>query len=80
MIFNQSAVDDWVEMSRICLGLLLKLSHHPNADIVAMATAKLHTILQARSTEDLHVLGYLIFSINKALNAAIEGNFSFTNM
>lgn len=73
MIFQQSAVDEWVEMSRICLGLLLKCSHHPNPEIVAMATAKLHTVLQVRATEDLHELSYLMFSINKSLNAAIEG-------
>lgn len=73
MIFQQSAVDEWVEMSRICLGLLMKCSHHPNPEIVAMATAKLHTVLQVRATEDLHELGYLMFSINKALNTAIEG-------
>lgn len=72
MIFQQSAVDEWVEMSRVCLGLLLKCSHHPNPNIVAMATAKLHTVLQVRATEDLQELGYLMFSINKALNAAIE--------
>lgn len=72
MIFQQSAVDEWVEMSRICLGLLMKCSRHPNPEIVAMATAKLHTVLQVRATEDLHELGYLMFSINKALNAAIE--------
>lgn len=73
MIFQQSAVDEWVEMSRICLCLLMKCSCHPNAEIVAMATAKLHTVLQLRSTEDLHELGYLMFSINKALMTAIEG-------
>lgn len=72
MIFQQSGVDDWVEMSRICLGLLMKCSCHPNPEIVAMATAKLHTVLQLRPTEDLHELGYLMFSINKALNTAIE--------
>lgn len=74
MIFQQSAIDEWVEMSRVCMGLLMKCSHHPNPDIVAMATAKLHTVLQLRASEDLHELGYLMFSINKALTAAIEGN------
>lgn len=73
MIFQQSAVDEWVEMSRICLGLLMKCSQHPNPEIVAMATAKLHTVLQLRATEDLHELGFLMLSINKALITAIEG-------
>lgn len=38
-----------------------------------MATARLHTILQIRTSQDPHELGYLFFSINKALNAAIDG-------
>lgn len=80
MIFQQSGVDEWVEMSRICLGLLMKCSHHPNPEIVAMATAKLHTVLQLRPTEDLHELGYLMFSINKALNTAIEGERKIQNL
>lgn len=74
MIFQQSAIDEWVEMSRVCMGILVKCSHHPNPDIVAMATAKLHTVLQSRASEDLHELGYLMFSINKALAAAIDGS------
>lgn len=78
MIFQQSAVDEWVEMSRICLGLLMKCAQHPNPEIVAMATAKLHTVLQVRATEDLHELGYLMFSINKALDTAIESMYKKT--
>lgn len=80
MIFQQSAVDEWVEMSRICLGLLMKCSRHPNPEIVAMATAKMHTVLQVRATEDLHELGYLMFSIHKALNTAIEGIMIFIHL
>lgn len=66
-------MDDWIEMSRLSFGLLLKCSHHPNPEIVAMATAKLHALLQSRTTQDPQELSYLIFSINKALNTAIEG-------
>lgn len=73
MVFQQTGVDDWIEMTRLCLGLLLKCSHHPNPDIVAMATAKLHDILQNRAAPEPKELGYLMFSINKALNTAIEG-------
>lgn len=73
MVFQQTAMDDWTEMTRLCLGLLLKCSHHPNSDIVAMATAKLHGLLQNRNAPDPQELGYLIYSINKALTTAIEG-------
>uniref|UniRef100_A0A6P4G2J7 Neurobeachin-like protein 1 n=1 Tax=Drosophila rhopaloa TaxID=1041015 RepID=A0A6P4G2J7_DRORH len=37
-----------------------------------MATAKLHAILQSRSTEDPAELSYLLYSINRALDNAIE--------
>lgn len=73
MIFQQGSSDDWSDMIRLYLGLLLKCSHHPNPGIVAMATAKLHAILQSRSTEDPAELSYLLYSINRALDNAIEG-------
>ncbi|XP_043650121.1 neurobeachin-like protein 1 isoform X1 [Drosophila teissieri] len=72
MIFQQGSSDDWSDMIRLCLGLLLKCSHHPNPGIVAMATAKLHAILQSRSTDDPAELSYLLYSINRALDNAIE--------
>ncbi|XP_015015894.2 neurobeachin-like protein 1 isoform X1 [Drosophila mojavensis] len=72
MIFQQGSSDDWSDMIRLYLGLLLKCSHHPNPGIVAMATAKLHAILQSRSTEDPAELSYLLYSINRALDNAIE--------
>lgn len=73
MVFQQTAIDDWIEMSRLSFGLLLKCSQHPNPEIVAMGTAKLHALLQSRTSQDPQELSYLIFNINKALNSAIEG-------
>ncbi|XP_075164730.1 neurobeachin-like protein 1 isoform X1 [Haematobia irritans] len=72
MIFQSDSADDWSDMIRLCLGLLLKCSHHPNPGVVAMATAKLHAILQSRTTANPNELAYLLFSINKALDIAIE--------
>lgn len=74
MIFPKSGTDDWSEMTRLCLGLLIKCSHHPNSEIVAKATARLHEILQSRSTQNPQEFGYLIYSVNRVLNVAIEGN------
>lgn len=74
MVFQQSTVDDTSEMTRLCLGLLIKCSHHPNTEVVAMATAKLHALLQSRSSQESQELGYLFYRINKALDSAIEGN------
>lgn len=72
MVFQQASLDDWHEMTKLCLGLLLKCSHNPDPDIVAMATAKLHGILQTRNSQDPQEIGYLIYSINKALVGAID--------
>lgn len=75
MIFQRTATDDWSEMIMICLGLLLKLTSNPNSEIVAMATAKLHAILQSREIQSPKESGYLIYSLNKGLSMAIkEGN------
>lgn len=75
MIFQQDSSDDWSDMVRLCLGLLLKCSHHPDPGVVAMATARLHANLKCRNTENPSELAYLLFSINRALDNAIEGTF-----
>ncbi|GAB0094777.1 neurobeachin-like protein 1 [Sergentomyia squamirostris] len=72
LVFQNSAVDDWVEMKRVSLGLLIQCSHSADPDIVAMATAKLHYILQCRSPTDPEEIGYLLFRLNLALENAIE--------
>lgn len=72
MVFQKSATDDWSEMIMICLGLLLKLTSNPNSDIVAMATAKLHALLQSRPIQSPKESGYLIYSLNQGLSTAIE--------
>ncbi|XP_058062662.1 neurobeachin-like protein 1 isoform X2 [Anopheles bellator] len=72
MVFQQSSSDDWSEMSHLCLGLLLKCSHNVNSDIVAMATAKLHALLQNRINQDPAEIGYLMYSLNQAICKAID--------
>uniref|UniRef100_A0A182PS34 DUF4704 domain-containing protein n=1 Tax=Anopheles epiroticus TaxID=199890 RepID=A0A182PS34_9DIPT len=72
MVFQQSSSDDWSEMSHLCLGLLLKCSHSANSEIVAMATAKLHALLQNRINQDPAEIGYLMYSLNQAICNAIE--------
>lgn len=77
MVFQQTSNDDWLEMTQLFLGLLLKCSHNSDPDTVAMATAKLHAVLQSRGSQDTYEIGYLIYSINKALNESIEGEIFF---
>ncbi|XP_055643375.1 neurobeachin-like protein 1 isoform X2 [Toxorhynchites rutilus septentrionalis] len=72
VVFQQSSMDDWSEMSHLCLGLLLKCSHNSNSGIVAMATAKLHALLQNRQNQDPTEIGYLLYSLNQAIGNAIR--------
>ncbi|KAL1394330.1 hypothetical protein pipiens_012033, partial [Culex pipiens pipiens] len=72
MVFQQSSSDDWSEMSHLCLGLLLKCSHNHNSDIVAMATAKLHGLLQNRINQEPAEIAFLLYSMNHAISSAIE--------
>lgn len=73
MVFQKAnASEEWGEMIMICLGLLLKLIRSPNQDIVAMASARLHTLLQTRPHQPSKENAYLIYSLNSALITAID--------
>lgn len=67
MVFQHTALDDWSEMSRLCFGILLTCANHSNPAIVAMATAKLHVILQTRVSEEASEMAFLLCSVNKLL-------------
>lgn len=55
------------------LGLLLSCSSSPNMEICAMATVKLHTILQTSNTSVVEVECYLLRSANSILQKALKG-------
>lgn len=54
-------------------GLLLSCSSSPNMEICAMATVKLHTILQTSNTCAVEVECYLLRSANNILQKALKG-------
>ncbi|XP_055373526.1 neurobeachin-like protein 1 isoform X2 [Condylostylus longicornis] len=72
MIFQQGVSEDWSDMIRLSLGLLLKCSVHPDTGIVAMATAKLLAILQNRALIESTEMAFLLFSVNVAIVNALE--------
>ena len=78
MIF-QPGSDDWPEMIQLSLGLLLKCAHHSDSSIVAMATAKLHAVLQSRPTEDINELSYLLFSMSRSIKNSLKGLYNVTH-
>lgn len=77
MVFQDTAADDWLEMKRVCLGLLIQCSHNPDPAIVAMATAKLHYILQCHQLTNLEEIAYLLYKLNSALDNAMNGKKEF---
>lgn len=73
MIFADTVTDDWEEMKRVCLGLLIQCASSSDSDIVAMSTAKLHCIFQSNHIKDAQEMGFLLYKLNQSLDVAITG-------
>lgn len=73
MIFADTPTDDWVEMKRVCLGLLIQCASSTDSDIVAMSTAKLHCIFQSNHIKEVQEMGFLIYKLNHSIENAIAG-------
>lgn len=73
MIFADTPTDDWVEMKRVCLGLLIQCANSSESDIVAMSTAKLHCIFQSNHIKEVAEMGFLIYKLNHSIENAISG-------
>lgn len=58
-------------------GLLLSCSSSPNMEICAMATVKLHTILQTSNRFVVEVECYLLRAANSILQKALKGKKHF---
>lgn len=74
MIFADTPTDDWVEMKRVCLGLLIQCANGTDSDIVAISTAKLHCIFQSNHIKDVQEMGFLVFKLSQSIENAIAGN------
>lgn len=79
MIFADTPTDDWVEMKRVCLGLLIQCANSTDSDIVAMSTAKLHCIFQSNHIKDIEEMGFLVFKLNQSIENAISGDLHVVN-
>lgn len=75
MVFADTPNDDWVEMKRVCLGLLIQCSSMgTDSDIVAMSSAKLHCIFQSNHIKDVEEMGFLVFNLSQSIENALSGN------
>lgn len=56
------------------LGILLNCANSQNIEMCAMATAKLHSLLQTRSIKDMEEGGYMLYMVNKGITSTLQGN------
>lgn len=59
----------------IILGILLSCAASSNLELCAMATAKLHTLVQTRCMKDAEEGGYLLYYINTIVQQTLQGTF-----
>lgn len=59
-----------------CTGILLSCAASSNPELCAMATAKLHTLIQTRCMKDAEEGGYLLYYINTIVQQSLQGWFS----
>jgi hypothetical protein len=58
-------------------GILLSCSANSNLELCAMATAKLHALVQTRNMKDPEEGAYLLYLMNQIVQKAIKGNYVY---
>lgn len=73
MVFGESPGDEgWEEMSKLALGILLVCAGSHKLELCAMATARLHTLVQTRPFASLEESCYLLTGMNAVLARAVK--------
>jgi hypothetical protein len=57
------------------LGILLSCSANSNLELCAIATAKLHALIQTRNMKDPEEGAYLLYLMNQIVQETIKGNY-----
>ncbi|XP_075227690.1 neurobeachin-like protein 1 [Lycorma delicatula] len=72
LIFQEVPGEEWAEMAKLAFGILLSCASFTNLELCAMATAKLHTLIQTRTMNDVEEGGYILYFINTILQTTIK--------
>ncbi|KAG8260208.1 hypothetical protein J6590_102043 [Homalodisca vitripennis] len=73
LVFQEVPGEEWTEMAKLAFGILLSCAASSNLELCAMATAKLHTLVQTRCMKDAEEGGYLLYYINTIVQQSLEG-------
>lgn len=77
LVFQDGPAEEWTEMAKLAFGILLSCAANDNFDLCAIATAKLHALIQTRHMRDPEEGGYLLFVINRTIQKTIESKYGF---
>ncbi|XP_064474844.1 neurobeachin-like protein 1 [Ornithodoros turicata] len=73
LVFAESPVDEgWEEMAQMALSIILVCATSKKIELCAMATAKLHALVQTRPQATVAETCYLLTCLNSALTTALQ--------
>ncbi|XP_069696226.1 neurobeachin-like protein 1 isoform X2 [Periplaneta americana] len=72
LVFQEGPGEEWTEMAKMAFGILLSCAANSNLELCAMATAKLHALIQTRNMKDPEEGAYLLYFMNRIVQKTIE--------
>ncbi|XP_063234189.1 neurobeachin-like protein 1 isoform X2 [Bacillus rossius redtenbacheri] len=74
MVFQEGPGDEWTEMAQLAFGILLSCAASSDLDLCAVATAKLHGLVQTRVTRDPQEAAYMLYVLHVILRKTIDAD------
>ncbi|CAG0879486.1 unnamed protein product [Darwinula stevensoni] len=71
VVFGETAEEEWKEVAAICLGILVWCACSENLELCAMATARLHFLIQTRPFAHIEESGFILAILSRVLSTAI---------
>lgn len=73
MVFRDTPAEENVNLVKISFGILLKNASYTDTEMCAIATAKLHTVIQTRKMSDLNEGCYILYLLNEIISDDLKG-------
>ncbi|XP_067125871.1 neurobeachin-like protein 1 isoform X3 [Centruroides vittatus] len=72
LVFEEGPEEGWAEMAELGLNIILICAKSDNLELCAMATAKLHALVQTRPNASLEETSYLLYNLDLILKLTVE--------
>ncbi|XP_059473157.1 neurobeachin-like protein 1 isoform X2 [Neocloeon triangulifer] len=73
LVFQDAPAEEWTEMAKLSFGILLSCAGFEDIELVAMATAKLHALIQTRHMSDPEEAAYLLCYLDTIVQNSLKG-------